>query len=332
MADKMSLWDAIYGNERLKQTLITDVKRKRLSHAYIIEGPDSSGKLTLARTVAAYMADTSANIKKIMSGLSPDIIEVSVAEDKKIIGVDSVRGLRLKAYIRPNDLDYKFIIINNSELLTKAAMNALLKLVEEPPANVYIMFLCENTSALLPTIRSRAPALRMQVFSHDELSELLLLHSEEAKEMNFKDPEAFQTAIRSSNGTYGDALAKVAESNKKHGDVNYTIIDIIDAVCERNSEKLNTKINALPPVRNDFFTAIFGIRAIVRDVMAYRVTYGNCDYLFPITEKTEYFSKRLSLEKLIFINDILSDIERIFLYNPNVLMTKSCLFTRLNTL
>lgn len=332
MADKAGLWDAIYGNDHLKQTIITDIRRKRLSHAYIIEGPEESGKLTFARTMAAYMADTAANIRKIMSGISPDIIEVSLSDDRKTIGVDAVRGLRLKAYIKPNDLDYKFIIINNAEALTKAAMNALLKLVEEPPSSVYVLFLCVNTSSLLPTIRSRAPVLRMQIFSQEELAELLLSHSEEAREMDFKDHSAFITAIRSSNGTYGDALSKVSESNKRHGDVNYIIVDIIEAVCERNTEKLNIKINSLPPVRTDFFDSVFAIRTLVRDIMAYRVTYGECDFLFPVTEKTKDFSKKLSLDKLLSINDILSEAERMYLYNPNVLTIKSYLFTKFNTL
>ena len=203
MFDAGRLWDAIYGNESLKERFRYDIEGNRLSHAYILEGPEHSGKMTLTRTVAATLCGDEINANKIFSGISPDIYELSVPENKKTIGIDTVREIKSTVYIMPNDLEFKLYIISHAESLTVQAQNALLKLIEEPPRNIYFWLHCENVTALLPTIRSRAPIVRMQLFSADELKEMLLKNSREAERLERRDPELLMTVARSSKGSYG---------------------------------------------------------------------------------------------------------------------------------
>lgn len=329
MFDVSFLWDAIYGNCALKKLLLSEITSGKLAHAYILEGVENSGKLTLARTIACSMANTMADVKKIQVGASPDVIELDLPEGRKSIGVDAVRGIKMAAHIRPNDLDCKFFLINHAEMLTKEAQNALLKLLEEPPKGVYILLLCTNVSALLPTIRSRAPVLRMQSFSADELTELLLRYSADAQRLYEKDRATLEVVVRSSGGAYGEALRRIANVEIKSGDPVYTVIDILDLICERNRAALLKKLWSLPPERESFRQALFLFRLAVRDIIAYRATRGDCEYLFPQSEKTPYFAGKLSLDRLLKIHDAVASLEKDARYNPNVLSAKSLLYTKL---
>ena len=329
MIDVSHLWSAIYGNSELKRRLISDISTSKLSHAYIIEGPRNSGKLMLARTIAAAMADTSNDVKKITSASSPDVIEISLPENRKTIGVDTVRGMKLDAVMKPNDLEYKVFIVNEAHLLTLQAQNALLKLIEEPPRAVYIFLLCENAAGLLPTIRSRAPVLRMQVFSSDDLASLLLRNSPDAEKLYAKDRDAFEVIMRSSGGAYGEALLKIVDAEMKIGDLNYTILDLLTAICERHRADMRKKIESFPPTRDGFYEAIYLFKLAVRDIIAYRSTRGDCDYLFPKSETIGSYAAKLSLDRLLKIFDLIVDIEKDSASNPNIQNTKTLLYSRL---
>ena len=329
MIDVSHLWNVIHGNEQLKSRLISDIMASRLSHAYVIEGPKHSGKLMLARTIASAMCDSIQDVKKISVGASPDVIEIDLPEKKKSIGVDKVREMKLAAYIKPNDLDFKCFIIRHADTLTVQAQNALLKLIEEPPRNVYIFLLCENVATLLPTIRSRAPILRMQVFSAEKLSQILLGFSADAQKLHAKDKDAYDAIVRSSGGSYGEALLRIVDTEMKMGDLNYAVMDIMNALCERDGPTMIRKVYALPPDREGYFEAIHLMRLCVRDVIAYRSTRGDCDYLFPKSEKIPYYATKLSLDRLLKLNDVIVAIEKSALANPSVQASKSRLFSGL---
>ena len=326
----IELWDALYGNRALKALLAEDIAGNKLSHAYIFEGPENSGKKTLARIVAAAMAEHESDVRKILSGISPDVIEIDLPEKRKTIGVDTVREMKLASCLRPNDLDYKVFIVDHAEALTLSAQNALLKLIEEPPAGVYLLLLTKALSALLPTIRSRAPVLRMQAFSAEELTKLLLEHSTEASRFFERDRETFAAIVRSSGGAYGEAMARIAAANDKKNDPNDAVLGLLEALCERDRVLLSARIWALPPEREAFRQTTLLLLSAVRDIMAYRLTGGDCDYLFPRGEKTPAFAARLSIDRLLKISDAVTALEKDALYNPNVQGAKALLFTKLS--
>ncbi len=330
MLDVSYLWGAIYGNADLKKRLMSDIAAGKLLHAYIIEGPRNGGKLTLARTIAAAMANTSSDVKKITSGACPDVVEITLPEKRKSIGVESVREMKLAACIKPNDLDHKFFFITSADLLTTQAQNALLKLMEDPPRAVYIFLLCENAASLLATIRSRAPVLRMQVFSSEELTYYLLRYSPDAQKLNAKDKAAFDAITRSSGGAYGEALLKIVDAESKIGDLNYTALDIVNAYYHRDRALLLRKIMSLPPDRDGFREGLQLLRLCLRDAIAYRATRGECDFFFPKSEYIAELAERVSLSRLLFVNDIVVAIQKDMQYNPNVQNMKMLLFTKLS--
>lgn len=177
-------FDALIGSEKLRERLATDVREGKLSHAYIIEGTAGSGKRTLAMQLCQSLACTDSKsgripcgeclaCRKVAEGKCPDVIRIQRGS-KASIGVDDVRFLRADVLTPPNDLDSKIYIIEGADSMTIQAQNALLLTLEEPPSYVLFLLLCENASAMLETIRSRAPKMTLCPVPTDDIRTHLL--------------------------------------------------------------------------------------------------------------------------------------------------------------
>ena len=200
-----ALFDVIYGNTQIKTYLSSEIAAGKLAHAYIFEGPSGSGKFTLAMRVAAALVPEYSD--KILGSGSVDVTVLGLPEDRKTIGIGTVRDLKYRASVQPQELPCQIFIIRDAHTMTPEAQNSLLKILEEPPAGVYIFLLCDSASHLLPTVRSRAPVLRMQVFEENELGELLVRRNDKARALSERSPEDFALLLRTSGGTVGNALA-----------------------------------------------------------------------------------------------------------------------------
>lgn len=208
----------LVGNEALRRLVGDDIRAGRLAHAYIIEGPRGSGKRTLALRIAAALAcekrqDGNAPLpcmeclacQKLLSGKSPDVSFLNRG-DKATFGVESIRALQSDVHIAPNELDVKTYILEEAHLLTAQAQNAFLLTLEEPPPYVLFLLLTENASALLETVRSRAPVRRMELLNAKQLTELLVERYPEARSLRATAPREFSELIASSGGCAGQAI------------------------------------------------------------------------------------------------------------------------------
>jgi len=327
--DVSHLWNQIYGNISLKNRLITDISQGKLAHAYIFEGPEYCGKLTLARTVCAAMSDSQADVNKIMTQASPDVIELDLQDGKKTIGVDTVREIKSTAYIKSNDLDFKVYIINHAEALTVQAQNAMLKLIEEPPKNVYFFLLCENVTSLLATIRSRAPVLRLQLFSAEEMIEILISHYSEATVLQKRDPDKLDSIVRSSGGSLGKALHRINEEKIDLQSLATVAETLLSALASRDGTSFLKSIYALPGDREGFRQVLETTRCLTRDVIAFRLARNETEFLYERTEAIGPLAERLSLDKLLIIEKRLVTILNALVTNPNVQNLKIQLYTKL---
>lgn len=208
----------IAGNRELCRRLAEDITSSSLSHAYIIEGADGSGRKTIALNVAAATAcenrfDITSPIpclcctscKKILGRKSTDVIFVK-DETKTTVGVDIARFLKEDVYIVPNDIDDKFYIIENADKMTPQAQNALLLTLEEPPSFAHFFLICNSDDSLLETIRSRAITLRTQRLSEKEIEEYICTHDTRAAQMKLTSQKEFRELIKASRGGIGKAL------------------------------------------------------------------------------------------------------------------------------
>ena len=209
-------FEKIAGNGALKEQISRNITGNTLSHAYIIEGPQGSGRHTLAYNIAAALSCSSdGNIpcgkckscEKIFSHKSPDVITVSLEEDRVTMGVETIRALKEDMVIAPNDLTHKVYIIEDANTMTVQAQNAFLLSLEEPPEYVVFFLICESSASLLETVRSRAPAYRMRRLDENEVRDYLLKNSQRAVWLSEEDPDVFNTVIKVADGRIGLALS-----------------------------------------------------------------------------------------------------------------------------
>lgn len=217
----------IAGNHALKTRLAAEIRNASLSHAYIIEGPAGSGKHTIATEIAAALAcekrtDPTAPLpcktcpacRKILSGNSPDLIRINRG-DKATLGVEAVRDLRQDVWIAPNDLDTKIYLIEDAHLMTVQAQNAFLLTLEEPPAYVLFLLLCETAAPLLETVRSRAPILRTEPISPAETEAWLIRNIPDASTLKRTNPGELAEIIAASDGSIGRAKDLLDPAKRK---------------------------------------------------------------------------------------------------------------------
>jgi len=98
---------------------------------------------------------------KASRSIHPDIQKIGRQDDKLIVGVDQIRGLKRDVYIIPNESEQKAYIVDDADSMNVNAQNAFLQILEEPPAHAVFILCAENPAALLPTVRSRCIELKM---------------------------------------------------------------------------------------------------------------------------------------------------------------------------
>lgn len=136
------------------------------THALMIVGPTGSGK----RTLAVYAAEE-------LLGLEPGRLEehpyalLIASEDGKAIGIEAVRGLErfLALKVPGKSAHDRVVIIEDAQSMTLEAQNALLKMLEEPPAGTVMILTVNHEQTVLPTIRSRAQAVAVSRLDRPEL-------------------------------------------------------------------------------------------------------------------------------------------------------------------
>lgn len=213
----------IIGNDKLSTRLCLDILNNNMPHAIIIEGPEGTGKRTIAKMISAALACTqkSSNhlplpclecidCRKVIENKSPDVITLS-RDEKATLGVDIIRFIKEDIHIIPNDLDYKIYIIEEADKMTEQAQNALLLSLEEPPSFVKFILLCENSNKLLETIRSRAPIFRTMPIPNNLLADYICERDRRAAQMRLSTPKNFNELIKASANGIGTALKYLEE-------------------------------------------------------------------------------------------------------------------------
>ncbi len=292
------MFDHVWGNELHKGMLRHNLQRGGAIHAYILEGPAGSGKHTLASAYAEEMVppeggdglDCAQARRKIRENLSPDVILYGLQGEKKTIGVDTVRRLREEAYLVPNELPFRMLILEHAERMTAEAQNALLKILEEPPAGVHILLLCENAASLLVTVRSRAPVLHMQRFTEQEL-DLALADHKKIKLLRSRDPQAYRRILRLADGCIGKVLENAAAAKRNSGE-DATVLDLLEKLGQRgrDSAALTIEITQLAASDRSTLTSLWERMLLaLRDCLLLR------EQCFSVGKKTAWQDSDLSL-------------------------------------
>ena len=299
----------IVGNSLLKGRISTDISNNTLSHAYIIEGPEGSGRHTLALSIAAALSCQNKDsapcyncksCQKIFGAGSPDIIVQGLEGDKVTIGVESIRKIKEDIVIAPNDLDIKVYIIEKADTMTVQAQNAFLLSLEEPPKYVMFFLLCESSGALLETIRSRAPILRLERLEEREVEEYILAHDNRARQLKEEDPRAFQTIVFASNGCIGKALSLLdAPKRKALFDERETAEKILSVLSCPNRTEVLEIISSLGKKRNDVARYLVSVQYAVRDLIMLKKSDSASLCFFPDRDEAQELSTRYTSASLM---------------------------------
>jgi DNA polymerase-3 subunit gamma/tau len=162
---RSNTFDEVVGQNHIAQTLKKAISSGRIAHAYLFCGTRGTGKTSTARILAKCLNCQSADhavtepcnkcdsCRSIAKGDDIDVIEIDAASNT---GVDNVRDIIIgTAYNMPARSRFKVFIIDEVHMLSKAAFNALLKTLEEPPSHVKFILATTEPEKVLPTILSR---------------------------------------------------------------------------------------------------------------------------------------------------------------------------------
>jgi DNA polymerase III subunit gamma/tau len=205
-------FEEMVGQEHIAQTLRNAIASGRVSHAYLFTGTRGVGKTTSARILAkalnckngptATPCETCENCVAVSQGSSMDVLEIDGASNNS---VDNIRDLREQVKYAPMQGQYKVYIIDEVHMLSKAAFNALLKTLEEPPPHVVFIFATTESGKVPHTILSR-----VQRFDFKRISEAGIRERLEyicAQEGIAPEREALEAIARKADGSMRDALS-----------------------------------------------------------------------------------------------------------------------------
>jgi DNA polymerase-3 subunit delta' len=211
------------GQDRAVEQFSSAWKRGALHHAWLLAGPRGVGKATFARQAATRVLAEAAGpaievpglatpedhriAKLVEAGSHPDLRWLERLENEKTgnlarnITVDQVRALGELFDLTPALSPWRAVVIDSIDDLEKSAANALLKMLEEPPANCLFLLVSHAPGRLLPTIRSRCRRLDFQSLSDEAMTSILGMSLPNLKESNRRK------AIEAAGGSAGRAIA-----------------------------------------------------------------------------------------------------------------------------
>jgi len=178
-------FDELVGQDEVIKSLRMALDQGRVPHAFVFSGSRGVGKTTSARILARCMnckdGPTAApcgecdSCKSILDGSNPDVTEVDAASHN---GVDDVRRLRESLSFAAMQSRYRVVILDEAHMMSKAAFNALLKTLEEPPPQVVFVLATTELHKLPDTIRSRCQLLSFKRVGEQDLEKRLRMIAE----------------------------------------------------------------------------------------------------------------------------------------------------------
>lgn len=276
------------------QTQVTDplraaLRSDRVHHAYLFSGPRGCGKTTSARILARCLncaeGPTDTPCGKCPSCVelakggpgSLDVVEIDAASHN---GVDDARDLRERAVFAPARDRYKIFILDEAHMVTTQGFNALLKIVEEPPAHVKFIFATTEPEKVIGTIRSRTHHYPFRLVPPAEL--LSYLDSVLKSEGYSAEDGVLPMVVRASGGSVRDALSLLdqlmagSDSKKIAYERSINLLgfthdnlmaDVVEAFAELDAAKAFTAVDKIIQSGQDARRFLEDLLERIRDLM-----------------------------------------------------------------
>jgi DNA polymerase-3 subunit gamma/tau len=320
-------FEDVVGQQHIVRTLQNAIQNQKLAHAYLFCGPRGTGKTSVAKILAKTINCTGeghkpcgkcANCVDIQEGTHPDVIELDAATNN---GVDEIRDLIEKVKYAPMQGKYKVYIIDEVQMMTTGAFNALLKTLEEPPEYCIFVLATTEPHKVLPTIVSRC-----QRFDFNKLPADLIkgrLRTIVEQEGLHCDDDALALIAELADGGMRDALSVLdqciayAQDNITAQDVStvYGIatteekMALLKTVKQQDAQKMIEMTNELAARGIDLQRLVLDLINIAKEAVVYDYSH-NADLLEKISEsQAQQMNRQFSDAQLLrYIDDMMTTL------------------------
>ncbi len=268
----MNDFSNIIGHETIIEYFRNAISMDKVSHAYILNGEDKSGKLMLAEAFAAALqceekgmepCGNCRSCKQAAGRNQPDILYVS-HEKPNTISVDDVRKqINDDIALKPYSSKFKIYIVDEAEKMNVQAQNALLKTMEEPPSYAVILLLTVNADSFLPTILSRCVRLDLKPVSDEKIRKYLIEQKQVSKDQA-------DICVAFAQGNVGKAI-RLSDS-ENFNEMKNSAISLIKRLDEIDLHGMMEAVKKITDYKleiNDYFDFIM---IWYRDVLLYKAT------------------------------------------------------------
>lgn len=317
-------FEGLIGNEKTKELLTGLLEAGRFPHAVILEGEEGIGKKTLAWEIALALMCTGsgqrpcrecAQCKKVLRRIHPDIITYSPSNKSNTVSVDDIRALISDAYVKPNESDYKLLIVEQCKNMRSEAQNALLKILEEPPEYAIIILCTETKSTFLETVLSRSVVITLKGVSSAEGAEYICSQN---SEINYDEA---LSALDVAGGNIGKAIQTLGDGKLKR--IMEIANDIALSSIQNNEYELLKACGVFERDNKTLIAALTFLKSILRDSL---LSGCGADLISKQEKTVNALSYNLTKGKLLKMIDVCDEIIRLAKGNGNnaLLITKFC--------
>lgn len=223
----------VVGQKHITTVLENALKQHKIAHAYLFTGPRGVGKTSIARILAHEIN----NLPYSEEENHPDIIEIDAASNN---GVDDIRQLRDNVQVAPFSAKYRVYIIDEVHMLSKAAFNALLKTLEEPPEHAVFILATTDAHKLPATIISRTQRFVFRFISKEDVCKHLEFIAKNEKIKISK--EAIEIIAERGEGSFRDSISlldQISSISKNGEEITAKLLEETLGLASK------TQINAL---------------------------------------------------------------------------------------
>lgn len=310
------------GNEAVKQRLSAQTDTGHFPHALLIEGAAGSGRRTLAdrlaRAAVCQHPDAAArpcgHCAACQKSAHPDITRLG--GEGEPLSVDTVRRVRDEAFVMPNESAYRVMILAEAQTMTVQAQNALLKILEEPPAYVLFILTCDNRASLLETIRSRCVCVTLSPVEWEQAAPVL----------RQRLPQVEEDRLRRAHSLFGGYIGQVIDGVNEG--TFQQVLELVPqfalAVADISELPLLRLTAALEKEKERTVGVLAGLKLVFRDALVIR--YGGTALMSTAPDEARQLAARLTGQKLVALTEQVEALQTALQRNMNntLFLTRFC--------